>query len=296
MPCRLGCAVPGVGDVGRRDLLEHRADVGRRRRACRASSRWQTRSSTARRISAVAAVASVALVMAPPTTTMPAPAATAAAAVSELMPPAALTGIDDGLGDGAQRVERRLAAHLLVDRGVDADVVGARLLGLRAPGRPGRRPRSCRRSACSRSCGPPRRTPGSSSRMATPSTPTRPAPALAAYSTSMRPASMVFMSATIGRSGKLGLELAHGLQALGLDQRRAGLDPVDAAGHRLAARPRWRAADRRSRGRSGRRRAVRRARRRPTARSYAHHLDDELTLAGPGVEVAEDDVLVTCPA
>ena len=38
-------------------------------------------------------MASVALVMAPPTTTMPAPAATAAAAVSELMPPAALTGM-----------------------------------------------------------------------------------------------------------------------------------------------------------------------------------------------------------
>ena len=70
-------------------------------------------------------MASVDLVMAPPTTTMPAPAATAAAAVSQLMPPAALTGIDDGLGHGAQRGERRLAAHLLVDRGVDADVVGA---------------------------------------------------------------------------------------------------------------------------------------------------------------------------
>ena len=34
----------------------------------------------------------------------------------------------DGLGNGPERLERRLAAHLLVDGRVDADVVGAELL------------------------------------------------------------------------------------------------------------------------------------------------------------------------
>ena len=70
--------------------------------------------------------------------------------------------------------------------------------------------------------------------LAAPSTPTRPAPALAAYSTSMRPASMVFRSAKIELVGKRRLELAHRVQALGLDQRRARFDPVDAAGDGLA--------------------------------------------------------------
>ena len=65
---------------------------------------------------------------------------------------------------------------------------------------------------------------------AAPSTPTTRAPALAAYSTSARPASMVFMSATMTSVGPAGLELAHGLQALALDERRAGLQPVGAAG------------------------------------------------------------------
>ena len=41
--------------------------------------------------------------------------------------------------------------------------------------------------------------------LAAPSTPTRPAPALAAYSTSMRPASMVFMSAKMSLSGNAAL-------------------------------------------------------------------------------------------
>ena len=45
----------------------------------------------------VAAVASAALVMAPPTITMEAPASRARAAVSELMPPATAMGIDTAL-------------------------------------------------------------------------------------------------------------------------------------------------------------------------------------------------------
>ena len=69
---------------------------------------------------------------------------------------------------------------------------------------------------------------------AAPSTPTTPAPALAAYSTSVRPASIVFMSATMVLSGNSAFSALHGVQALGLDQRRAGLDPVGAAGDGLA--------------------------------------------------------------
>ena len=84
----------------------------------------------------VAAVASAALVMAPPTTTMEAPASTARAAVSELMPPATATGMETAWATCAQRVPGGLALHLLVDGDVDAHVAGAHRLGLPWPGRP----------------------------------------------------------------------------------------------------------------------------------------------------------------
>ncbi len=193
----------------------------------------QTRSSTARRISAVAAVASADLVIAPPTTTMPAPASTAAAAVSLLMPPAAETGITTASATARSGVERRLAAHLLVDGRVDADVVGAELLGaLRARHGVGdldhvddelaavvaRRLGALLDRAVGRGA------------------------EHADHAGSGLGGVLHLGAAGVhrlhvgddGLVGELGLQGPDGVQALGLDQRRAGLDPVGAAGDGLA--------------------------------------------------------------
>ena len=193
----------------------------------------QTRSSTARRISAVAAAASADLMMAPPTTTMPAPASTAAAAVSLLMPPATETGIDDRLGDGAQRLERRFAAHLLVDGGVDADEVGAELL---------RAPRARHgvgdldhvddelAAVVARRLGALLdRAVGGGAEHAD--------DAGAGLGRVLDLGAAGVHRLHVGDDGlvrELGLQRPHGAQALGLDQRRAGLDPVGAAGDGLA--------------------------------------------------------------
>ena len=67
--------------------------------------------------------------------------------------------------------------------------------------------------------------------VAVPRTSTISAPALAATSTSVRPASMIFMSATMTLSGKEAFQFPHRIEAFTLDQRRAGLDPIHPGGH-----------------------------------------------------------------
>ena len=192
----------------------------------------QTPSSTARRISAAAAVASVALMMAPPTTTMAAPASTAAAAVSLLMPPATDTGIETASATALQRLERRLAAHLLVDGGVDADVVGAELLGaLRARDRLGHLDHVDDQLAAvvARRLGALLdRAVGGGAEHAD--------HAGAGLGRVLDLDAAGVHRLHVGDDGAVGeggLELADRIQSLGLDQRRAGLDPVAAAGHGL---------------------------------------------------------------
>ena len=171
--------------------------------------------------------------IAPPTTTMPAPASTAAAAVSLLMPPATETGITTASATARSVSNGALAAHLLVDGRVDADVVGAELLGaLRARHGVGDLDHVDDELAAvvARRLG-----------------------ALLDGAVGGGAEHADHAGAGLGRVldlgaagvhrlhvgddgllGELGLEGAHGVQALGLDQRRARLDPVGAAGDRLA--------------------------------------------------------------
>ena len=193
----------------------------------------QTRSSTARRISAVAAAASTALMMAPPTTTMPAPASTAAAAVSLLMPPATDTGITTASATARSISNGFSPAHLLVDGRVDADVVGAELLGT-----PGAR----------HGVGDLDHVDDELAAVVA-----RRLDALLDGAVGRGAEHAHHAGAGLGRVlhlgaagvhrlhvgddrvlGELGLEGADGVEALGLDERRAGLDPVRAAGDGLA--------------------------------------------------------------
>ena len=114
-------------------------------------------------------------------------------------------GDRDRLGYGAQRLEGALAAHLLVDGRVDADAVGAELLGAHGARHGVGDLDHVDDELAAVVASPPRRTPWMVLSEAAPSTPTTSAPALAAYSTSVRPASMVFMSATMVCSGNSAL-------------------------------------------------------------------------------------------
>ena len=106
----------------------------------------------------VAAVASAALVMAPPTMTMDAPASRARAAVSELMPPATAIGIETARRPLAACPRGSCPASARRWRG------GCPRSWRPSPpllwrGRRRRPPGSCPRRSRRRSCGPPRRTP-----------------------------------------------------------------------------------------------------------------------------------------
>ena len=164
---------------------------------------------------------------------MPAPASTAAAAVSLLMPPAAETGITTASATALQRVERRLAAHLLVDRRVDADVVGAELL---------------RAQRARHGVGDLDHVDDELAAVVA-----RRLGALLDGAVGRGAEHADHAGAGLGRVlhlgaagvhrlhvgddgllGELGLQGPDGVQALGLDERRAGLDPVGAAGDGLA--------------------------------------------------------------
>ena len=138
------------------------------------------------------------------------------------------------VGDGphlAQQGQRVGAEHLGVDRAVHVqpgDAQVGRLSGeLDGVGHA----RADRRRRRSRNVAPPRRTRGWCSRRRRRSTVITLAPALAAASASILPASIVFMSAMITRSPEGRPQLANGVQPFGLDQRRAGLDVVRPAGN-----------------------------------------------------------------
>ena len=142
-------------------------------------------------------------------------------------------GDHDGLGHGLERVERRLAAHLLVDRRVDADVVGAELLGaLGARHRVGdldhvddelaavvaRRLGALLDGAVGRGAEHADHAGAGLGRV-------------------LHLGAAGVHGLHVGDDGlvgELGLQRPDGVQALGLDQRRAGLDPVGAAGDGLA--------------------------------------------------------------
>ena len=151
--------------------------------------------------SRVAASASRAFVIAPPTITTSAPAATARGAVRAVMPPGHRHRDRDGGAHRPQGLEGVLAAHLVVDRAVDVHRVGAQRLGLARPARRGPRSRADPPGPGSRSCGPSPRTPRWSSRWPRPARCPRSRPAFAAASSSSRPASIVLPSQTISMRG-----------------------------------------------------------------------------------------------
>jgi len=141
-------------------------------------------------------------------------------------------GDRDGLSYGLEGGERRLTAHLLVDRRVDGDVVGAERLGLsRAGDRVGhldhvddelaavvaRRLGALLDRAVGRGAQDSDDGGAGLGRVL-----------------DLDPARVDGLH--VGDDHAVGegrLELAHGAEALRLDQRRAGLDPVGAAGHGL---------------------------------------------------------------
>ena len=132
MPCR---ARPGSGARRRRcSASRRRGGSGARRR--RSDPRVPVVATPAcpsaapPRSSRAAAAASGAFVIAPPTMTTAAPAATALGAVAALIPPATVTGIRTAAVTALQHRERVVSLHLLVDRAVDVDEVGADRLGV----------------------------------------------------------------------------------------------------------------------------------------------------------------------